>query len=59
MDAESRGPRESVHKFAWLITTEDPDMFFEYPIKSGSMGREAGHRFVLISEWEDLIAGYS
>lgn len=32
-DAESRGPRESIHKFGWLITTENPVMFFEYPIR--------------------------
>lgn len=28
-DTESRGSRESVHKFGWLITTENPVMFFE------------------------------
>lgn len=32
-DAESRGPRESIHKFGGMITTENPVMFFEYPIR--------------------------
>lgn len=32
-DAESRGPRESIHKFGGLITTENPVMFFEYSIR--------------------------